>query len=179
MSLPTVTQITKELIEQGIVKETGVLQSTGGRRAKALSAAADFRVAAGLDITRNHIGLILIKLAGEVLKYDRIPQVYENSEKYYHEVNRKLEEFLDKCGAVRSDFQPGELEQGSDFRCGEVGHMTIVPDGLPCYCGKKGCMDAYCSAKGLSVLTDDRLESFFSRLHQGDRDIECELSPAL
>ena len=39
MSLPTVTQITKELIEKGFVEETGELQSTGGRRAKALSAA--------------------------------------------------------------------------------------------------------------------------------------------
>ena len=32
MSLPTVTQITKELIEMGLVEENGELQSTGGPR---------------------------------------------------------------------------------------------------------------------------------------------------
>lgn len=30
-----------------------------------------------------------------------------------------------------------KLQQGKAFRCGEVGHMTIVPDGKLCYCGKK------------------------------------------
>ena len=40
ISLPTVTQNTRELIEMGLVREIGELQSTGGRRAKALAAAA-------------------------------------------------------------------------------------------------------------------------------------------
>ena len=35
ISLPTATQITKELIERGLVEETGEMESTGGRRAKA------------------------------------------------------------------------------------------------------------------------------------------------
>ena len=30
MSLPTVTQITKELIEKGVIEESGELHSTGG-----------------------------------------------------------------------------------------------------------------------------------------------------
>ena len=72
MSLPTVTQITKELIEMGLVEENGELQSTGGRRAKALSAASNVKQAVGLDITKNHISLILTNLTGEMLKYERI-----------------------------------------------------------------------------------------------------------
>ena len=62
MSLPTVTQITKELIEKGLVEEKGELQSTGGRRAKALSAAVNIKQAVGLDITKNHISLVLTNL---------------------------------------------------------------------------------------------------------------------
>ena len=58
LSLPTVTQNTKELLELGLIRETGELQSTGGRRAKALAAVADYRLAAGLDITQNHISKI-------------------------------------------------------------------------------------------------------------------------
>ena len=67
-------------------------------------------------------------------------------------------------GAVYSN---GMLEQGSNFRCGEVGHMTVVPDGKICYCGKYGCLDAYCSAK---CLTDGRVEDFFERLHEGEQE---------
>lgn len=72
LSLPTVTQNTKELIEMGLIKENGELESTGGRKAKALSIEPDFRMAAGLDITKNHIGLVLTNLTGEILRYERI-----------------------------------------------------------------------------------------------------------
>ena len=34
ISLPTVTQNTKELMNQGLIRETGKLKSTGGRKAK-------------------------------------------------------------------------------------------------------------------------------------------------
>ena len=33
LSLPTVTQNLQELVEKGLVEETGILESTGGRRA--------------------------------------------------------------------------------------------------------------------------------------------------
>ena len=72
MSLPTVTQITKELIEKGLIEETGELQSTGGRRAKALSVAVNVKQAVGVDITKNHIGFVLTNLTGEILKHMRI-----------------------------------------------------------------------------------------------------------
>lgn len=250
MSLPTVTQNTKELIERGLIQEVGELQSTGGRRAKALSVSADSKLAIGLEITRNHIGLVLTNLVGEMLKYDRMYQPYDKCDDYYSEVNEKLEAFLEECGAERerilgigisfpgivniqreaityshvleiesipfaavsrffsfpcyfindanagayaegihsvsSDrffylslsntvggavFSQGELIQGENFRCGEVGHMTIVPDGVLCYCGKSGCLDAYCSAKCLSEITNGKLEEFFNRLAQGESEI--------
>ena len=72
MSLPTVTQNTRELIERGLIEETGELESTGGRRAKALSVAANAKLAAGIDITKNHVGLLLTNLTGEILGYSRI-----------------------------------------------------------------------------------------------------------
>ena len=34
---------------------------------------------------------------------------------------------------------------------GEVGHMTLVPDGLPCNCGRSGCVERYCSATALML----------------------------
>ena len=32
---------------------------------------------------------------------------------------------------------------------GEIGHMTYIPDGMPCTCGKRGCVEAYASAPAI------------------------------
>lgn len=248
MSLPTVTQITKELIEKGFVEETGELQSTGGRRAKALSAAVNVKQAVGLDITKNHISFVLTNLTGEILKYVRIFLPYAHEAAYYRRVNEELESFLEESSAdrkrilgigisfpgiidldrqlityshvlgtemipfdfvssffgypcrflndanagayaegIRSDererffylslsntvggavFDHHGLVQGNHFRCGEVGHMTVIPDGRMCYCGKKGCLDAYCSAAILSDAAGGKLEKFFELLEKKDQ----------
>ena len=246
LSLPTATQITKELMEWGLVQEKGEMESTGGRRAKALAVSDDAGKAAGLDITKNHINLVLTDLTGRILKYERIFLPYSTRDDYYQNVNRKMERFLEDRGGSKerilgigisfpgiidldqeliadshvlgvrtlpfstvSCFFPypchflndanagayaegiqsesmnrffylslsntvggavysnGRLEQGRNFRCGEAGHMTIVPDGNLCYCGKYGCLDAYCSAK---CLTDGRVEEFFERLGKGEQE---------
>ena len=102
MSLPTVTQITKELIERGLVEETGEMESTGGRRAKALAVSDNAGKAVGLDITKNHISLVLTQLTGRILRYERIFLPFASEDCYYQEVNQKLEDFLKECGCERS-----------------------------------------------------------------------------
>lgn len=99
LSLPTVTQNTKELLEMGLIEEKGELESTGGRKAKALSVHGNAALAAGLDITRNHIGLLLTNVTGEILKYERIPYPFHNSQEYFMGVNEKLEAFLEESPA--------------------------------------------------------------------------------
>lgn len=69
-------------------------------------------------------------------------------------------------GAV---FMNNELYYGEQHLSGEIGHMTLVIDGKPCYCGKKGCVDAYCSAQVLANLADGDLKSFFELLEKGDK----------
>ncbi len=49
---------------------------------------------------------------------------------------------------------------GETFKSAEFGHMIIEKGGRTCYCGKNGCVDAYCSAKVLSKYSDDDLELF-------------------
>ncbi|MDR2908895.1 MAG: ROK family transcriptional regulator [Oscillospiraceae bacterium] len=57
---------------------------------------------------------------------------------------------------------------GDNWKGGEIGHMTLFPGGIPCYCGKIGCFDAYCSAKVLSQHTGGTLEAFFEQLAEGN-----------
>ena len=68
MSLPTVTQNIKELQEKKLVVETGLFESTGGRKAKSISYNPSAKYSIGLDITRNHISIVIVDLSGEVIK---------------------------------------------------------------------------------------------------------------
>lgn len=43
----------------------------------------------------------------------------------------------------------GRLILGSHGNAGELGHTTIVIDGRECTCGRKGCLEAYVSTRGL------------------------------
>lgn len=51
----------------------------------------------------------------------------------------------------------GKLISGTSGAGGEVGHMTIVPNGKLCGCGKQGCFEAYVSATGIERETESRL----------------------
>lgn len=43
----------------------------------------------------------------------------------------------------------GQLVYGHDGFAGELGHVIVEPDGRPCGCGRKGCLETYCSATGI------------------------------
>jgi glucokinase len=43
----------------------------------------------------------------------------------------------------------GQLITGENNMAAEIGHMTIVVDGRPCGCGKRGCVEAYASKRGM------------------------------
>lgn len=43
----------------------------------------------------------------------------------------------------------GSLYCGRNGRSGEIGHMTLYPNGLACPCGNHGCFEQYCSEKSI------------------------------
>lgn len=47
---------------------------------------------------------------------------------------------------------------GFNHAGGELGHMVIVKDGLPCTCGRLGCFEAYSSATGLIRMTQRHMK---------------------
>ncbi|MBM6828443.1 ROK family transcriptional regulator [Anaerotignum lactatifermentans] len=68
-------------------------------------------------------------------------------------------------GALMMD---GKSFEGQNRHSGEFGHMCIVPNGRPCNCGRRGCLEAYCST---SCITDDlglSPEEFFTALARND-----------
>jgi predicted NBD/HSP70 family sugar kinase len=43
----------------------------------------------------------------------------------------------------------GKLNHGGHFFANALGHIRLVPDGLPCTCGLKGCLEVYANAAAL------------------------------
>lgn len=40
--------------------------------------------------------------------------------------------------------------RGNNGNANEIGHIPVVPDGKPCYCGNRGCLERYLSLHSLS-----------------------------
>jgi len=43
----------------------------------------------------------------------------------------------------------GEIYRGERGMAGELGHLTVDPDGRPCNCGNHGCLERYAGAVGI------------------------------
>lgn len=119
ISMPTVLQNVKELMEDGIVEEVGEYESTGGRKAKALSVVSDIKYAAGIDITANHVSYVVINLKGDTVCLKRSRQRYANLPGYYEEVVKGLDCFLDENRVDRQKVLgvgislPGIIDKGN------------------------------------------------------------------
>lgn len=248
LSWPTVLQNVKELLEMGFVQEVGQYESTGGRKAKAYAPVKDAKLAIGLDLTRNHVSVVLVDLSGQVVRYQRKSKPFSLDDAYLQELGALIQSVMDSVctaetilgvgislpgivdseadilryshildlrdvplsalsryisypcsfindanaaglaeiygtsavgnliylslsnsvgGAILTD---GTLYMGSNLRAGEFGHNTLVPGGRRCYCGKEGCLDAYCSARLLSDKAGGNLAAFFNGLRDGDTE---------
>ncbi|MCD7722087.1 MAG: ROK family protein [Prevotellaceae bacterium] len=54
----------------------------------------------------------------------------------------------------------GKLVYGSDGLAGELGHVIVEPrNGRLCGCGRKGCLEAYCSATGVARTAKEILST--------------------
>ena len=47
---------------------------------------------------------------------------------------------------------------GYNGRVGEIGHVTIFPGGRPCGCGSCGCLESYCSRRGIVANAIEKLD---------------------
>ena len=59
-------------------------------------------------------------------------------------------------GAIVLD---GKIFHGMNGMAGEFGHITIDPDGVPCGCGNRGCVERYASATAIVRMAREAIES--------------------
>lgn len=79
-------------------------------------------------------------------------------------------------GVGGSIFINGEAFGGTRGMSGEFGHICIEPGGKRCACGKRGCLEAYCSTAALSDELGCSLDAFFERVEAGDAEAHAALN---
>lgn len=63
--------------------------------------------------------------------------------------------------------------RGEYGMAGELGHITIYPDGHPCPCGNRGCLEQYASATGIVRMTREGFGVRSSEL--GEKNITADV----
>lgn len=245
LSLPTVYQHLKELMDAGLIQYSGEGLSTGGRKAMGLDIVPDARFAAGVSISKNHLRMVLADLRLQELRYqerklmpytslsqleglllqelsallrgmeqDRLLGVGIALPGIISQDDRRLTfapvlELEDlslegltrdipyrvrvendgSCGGyaewfVRSGRRniaylslengvggavlvDGTLYEGDRRHSGEFGHICVEPGGRPCSCGKRGCLEAYCTTRRIQKDLGVSLEAFFAGVEAG------------
>ena len=56
-------------------------------------------------------------------------------------------------------YSNGSLLIGKRGTAGEVGHTNAMPDGRPCNCGRKGCLETYVSATGIVRTAEELMKT--------------------
>ena len=61
-------------------------------------------------------------------------------------------------GMGSSIFINGQYYSGTDGFAGEIGHSCAIQNGRQCGCGNKGCLEMYCSRKGIMQTAREVME---------------------
>ena len=94
LSMPTVLSNINDLIAKGIIIETGEYESTGGRKAKSIGINPSYRYSVGIVITANHVGIVLVNLKYEIVKFRRVRMKFSPDASYCQDLSVLTSEFL-------------------------------------------------------------------------------------
>ena len=61
----------------------------------------------------------------------------------------------------------GELYMGAGNKSGEIGHTVVAPDGPPCACGNRGCLETVASGRAIARQALAGIEAGRSQLLKG------------
>lgn len=96
LSVPTVTKLVGELIEEGFVVDFGKQETNGGRRPNIYGVNPDSGYFVGVDIKKFRINIALINFKGEMIESKlSIPFNYENTQESFDKLCTLINEFVD------------------------------------------------------------------------------------
>ncbi|HOK35763.1 MAG TPA: ROK family transcriptional regulator [Paludibacteraceae bacterium] len=103
LSIPTVSKLVNELIEEGYVIDFGKQETNGGRRPSIYGLNPDSGYFVGVDLKRFRINLALINFKGEMVDSKlSIPFNYENTQESFDTVCKIIDDFVNQLSIPKS-----------------------------------------------------------------------------
>lgn len=103
LSIPTVSKLVNELIEEGYVIDFGKQETNGGRRPSIYGLNPDSGYFVGVDLKRFRINLALINFKGEMIDSKlSIPFNYENTQESFDSVCEIIDDFVNQLSIPKS-----------------------------------------------------------------------------
>lgn len=94
-SVPKITSLVNELIEDGLLRDNGKFDSTGGRRASIYGLVSDACYFVGVDVKRYYINIGMIDFRKHLVNLkEKIPYRLENTKESYQQLMAIIKEFL-------------------------------------------------------------------------------------
>jgi predicted NBD/HSP70 family sugar kinase len=95
ISTPKIINLVNELIQDGLIKDNGKVDSTGGRRASIYGLVAEAAFFMGVDVKRYsiNIGLLNFKKSLVTIKED-VPFTLENSQESFDDMIKVIQQFI-------------------------------------------------------------------------------------
>ncbi len=231
LSKPTISSVIAELIKNGIVREVGLGNSTGGRKPVLLRLGGEGSIVAGFELDSSMCHAIIVDLDGHILRQQELPVTTTCVEALLALVEQGIKCLLSDrnpgaligCGVavpglidtfgdsvtyadslgwdsidlrcqlqnrlklpvrmtdrgkaatlgtlwLRGRESQGDLAYiylgtgvggglimgnslrlGASHTAGEIGHMTVLPDGPLCKCGNRGCLETLVSGPAIAM----------------------------
>lgn len=103
LSLPTVNQNLKMLMEDGLIEYVGNFTSTGGRRAQAITIDNNARKAISVNIKADHINVDVVGLKGQIIYSMAVKAHFSKSSAYIEKLTDAVRHAVDYVGADADD----------------------------------------------------------------------------
>ena len=103
LSLPTVNQNLKMLMEDGLIEYVGNFTSTGGRRAQAITISNNARKAISVNIKADYINVDVVGLKGQIIYSMAVKAHFSKSSAYIEKLTDAVRHAVDYVGADADD----------------------------------------------------------------------------
>lgn len=103
LSVPTVTKLVSELIDEGYVIDFGKVETNGGRRPNIYGLNPDSGCFLGVDIKRFRVNLALINFKGELIdSHLSVPFNYENTSESFDSLCKIINDYVSKLSIPKT-----------------------------------------------------------------------------
>ena len=103
LSITTVTTNTRRLLDEGLIEETGIAESTGGRKPVVFKFIKSAKVSFGVDLSPHQATIIMTNLASEIIDRSKFSIDTQSMEEVLLNIQTIVETLLDKHDYLKAD----------------------------------------------------------------------------